>query len=95
MNLKKKRKSKQRIPTVATSATWQEFYRAKERAKILREAEVEKRKKQRLEMAENKKRVREEAKIKKAEKKAEKEAKTKANKIKAKSTRIPVTKNKK
>lgn len=54
MNLKKKRKSKYRTPTVATSATWQEFQRAKER-EDLREAKVEKRKKLRLEMTENKK----------------------------------------
>lgn len=53
-----KRKPKEKIPAVATSAAWQEFHREKEIQKNRRQIEIAERKKKRQEVAEQKKRSR-------------------------------------
>lgn len=50
-----KRKPKEKIPAVATSAAWQEFHREKEIQKNRRQIEIAEKKKKRQEVAEQKK----------------------------------------
>lgn len=68
----RKRVSKVKVPSVATSSAWQENYRTKENEKNQRRIEFEKRKKQRQETAEKKRQEAEEKKRKKALQRTEK-----------------------
>lgn len=67
-----KRAPKVKVPSVATSLAWQEYYRAKEIEKNQRQIAVEKRKRKRQETAEKKKQEAEEKKRQKALQRAEK-----------------------
>jgi len=64
----KKRATKVKIPSVATSLAWQEYHQAKEMEKYQRQIAIEERKRKRQETAQKKKQEREEKKDKKREK---------------------------
>lgn len=70
----KKRSSKIKIPSVATSAMWQQYHVDKENNKHQQQTEVEERRKQRKEAAEIKKRKIEEMRAQKIIKKTEQAA---------------------
>jgi len=70
----KKRRSKEKIPSVATSAQWQAYHTAKATEKFQKLVEMETRKKKRQENAIEKKRIQEEARLQRVLKKEENNA---------------------
>lgn len=81
-----KRKPKEKIPAVATSAAWQEFHREKEIQKNRRQIEIAEKKKKRQEVAEQKKKEAEQKK-KEAEEKKRRKALEKSEKAEKKTNK--------